>query len=90
MPDQGEGVDQQWASGPHLRRPLGPALAHHGADGEPGRPAVDAGEPGRPVEVDDVRRPGQAEVQERNQALAAGERPALVTVGRQQRHGLVE
>ena len=66
------------------------SIARHGSDGEPTVPLADVREVRNAIEVDQQVGPGQPEVQQRDQALAAGQELGLA-VGRAKRlDGLVE
>ena len=88
VPDQGQGVGDCSAASQHRRVSFEVALpaerAHH--QHVTFQPVV--GQAFDAVEVDDRLGPGQAQVEERHQALPAGQGPSLVAVGGQQADGL--
>src|SRR5207302_868796 len=70
-------------------RALHLSVARHGADDETAALAPDSRQGFDVVDVDQPRRPGQAEVHQRHQALAAREQLALIAMSGQQLERLV-
>jgi hypothetical protein len=77
--DVEERLADERAEPPCELRSLQPALPRHRADGDPAGALLDVRQLGKPVQVDERRGPCQAHVQERQEALPAGEDRGLVT-----------
>src|SRR5437870_1921439 len=74
----------------HDRRELDRPLPCHRAEAHRAVLLADVVEPRDRVEVDQRARPAEAEVEQRHQALAAGQELGVAAVAREQRDGLLD
>ena len=88
MSDVTDGLGQQRPAARHVRIGLDRRLAGHGTDAKHAVAHPEAAERLDAVDIDQNRGPRQAEVEQRHQALPAGERPRLPAMRREHRHGL--
>ena len=65
-------------------------LGRHGADDDVVAIGADAFEVGDAGEIDQIRRLRQPQLHHRNEAVAAGQRPAVVAQFRQQSDGFLD
>src|SRR5947207_13838583 len=90
MADPAGGLGEQRNALGDLRRELDRPLSRHRADPHLAVVRADVRERGNPVEIDQRRGPAQAEVQERDQALTAGQDLGLAAVAGEQGQRLVD
>ena len=88
MSDVADGLGQQRPAARHAGIGLDRSLAGHGTDAKHAVAHPDAAERLDTVEIDQNRGPSQTEVEQRHQALPAGERPRIPAMRREQFHGL--
>jgi hypothetical protein len=90
VPDPRERRREERGALAHERVALGGTLTSERADVEPAAVLADGLELGQPGEIDEGRRRREAQVEQRSEALAPGERLGVAPVARQQRERLLE
>jgi hypothetical protein len=90
VPDVPERLDQKRAGAGHEGGSLHVSLPHHGADPKAAPLFRDPVQALDTTEVDEHVRPGQSEVQQRDQALPAREHLGIVTVVREDRESFLD
>src|SRR5579862_5185635 len=80
MGDMRKRVSKQRARFEKIAIALERTIARHGADPDVPLAPIDRGEFGKTIDVDQHRRPRQAEIHRRNEALAASEEPGFVAM----------